>query len=278
MLDLNLADIKAFHADLVSVATAGIALAGGPLANQPERGDRGWFGVSHSAAHVESWRESLLTIEQRLAAASLDGRPVADALESEAGVAPMYLTAFHAWLASDRDPDSLNAWSMAALRGRRRVWRTRARWVQPLIWASVGYAGLMFISLVIAPQFLSFARQARISPGIALTTVLAIRAAAPIWGILVPLLIAAWAIVLYGRNRPARSPPSVQRRSLLDPQADSGSSCKGEVGESRGLNTGATGVLLGGLLALGIALCVFGPLIELLYNVAVPVEVTHVDL
>lgn len=278
MPDLNLADIKAFHADLLSVATAGIALAGGPLVDQPERGDRGWFGASRSAANVEFWRESLLTIEQRLAAASLDGRSVEGALQSEAGVSPSYLHAFHAWLASDRDPDSLNVWSTTALRGRRRLWRARARWVQPLIWLSVGYCGLMFISLGIAPQFLSFARQARISPGIALTTVLGIRAAAPIWGILVPLLSVAWAIVLYGRNRPARLPQRAQRRSLLDPRADSSNMCRGEQGASSGLNTGATGVLLGGLLALGIALCVFGPLIELLYHVAMPVEVTHVGL
>ena len=204
MHDLSLADIKTFHADLLSVVTAGVALTGGPLADQPQPGDGGWVGANRSAANIEAWRESLLTIEQRLAAASLDGRPVADALESEAGVAPMYLSSFHAWLASDRDPDSLNTWSMAALRGRRRLWRMRARWVQPLVWLSVGYCGLLFISLVIAPQFLSFARQARISPGTALTTVLAIRAAAPIWGFLVPLLIAAWAIVLYGRDRPAK--------------------------------------------------------------------------
>lgn len=278
MHDLSLADIKAFHADLLSVATAGIAMAGGPLADHSERGDRGWFGVSRSAANVEFWRESLLTIEQRLAAASLDGRPVEGALQSDAGVAPSYLNAFHAWLASDRDPNSLNAWSMTALRGRRRLWRTRARWVQPLIWLSVGYCGLMFISLGIAPQFLSFARQARISPGIALTTVLGIRAAAPIWGFLVPILIVAWAIVLYGRNRPAKLLRSALRRSLLGLQADSDNVCCSEVGESSGLNTGATGVLLGGLLVLGIALCVFGPLVELLYNVATPVEVTHVGL
>lgn len=278
MHDLSLTDIKAFHADLLSVATAGIAMAGGPLTDPLEQRDHGWFGVSRSSANIESWRESLLTIEQRLAAASLDGRPVADALESEAGVAPNYLNAFHAWLASDRDPDSLNAWSMMALRGRRRLWRTRARWVQPLIWASVGYCGLMFISLGIAPQFLSFARQARISPGIALTTVLGIRAAAPVWGFLVPILVMAWAIALYGRNRPARLPHSAQRRSRLDVQADSGNVCRSEVGESSGLNTGVTGVLLGGLLALGIALCVFGPLVELLYDVATPVEVTHVGL
>lgn len=275
MDDLNIADVKTFHADLISVATAGVALAGGPFEEQHKRG---WFDANQPAANVDSLRRDLLTIEQRLAAASLDGRPLADALQSDARVAPNYLNAIQAWLASDRNPDSLNAWSATALSARRQQWRLRVAWVQPLIWLAVGYCGLMFISLAIAPQFLWFARQARITPGIALKILLWIRAAVPIWGSLVPLLIVAWGIFLYGRNKPARSQQSAQRRSLLHLQADAKTLCSGVADESSGLSTGVAGVLLGGVLALGIALCVFGPLIELLYSVALPVEVTHVGL
>lgn len=278
MHDLDLTDIKAFHADIMSVATAGVALAGGPLEEQQLPKNRGWLGADQSTVDVGFWRESLLTVEQRLASARLDGRPLLAALESETGVAANYLNALRAWLATGRDPDSLNAWSTTALRARRQQWRQRVRWVQPLIWLTVGYCGLMFISLAVAPLFLSFARQARLSPGTALETLLEIRAAAPIWGILVPLLIAAWAIYLYGCDRPARFSASVRAGTLLDQQPDAGTLCRGAVEGSHGLDTGVAGVLLGGLLAFGIAMCVFGPLIELLYSVALPVEVTHVGL
>ncbi len=278
MHELNLTDIKAFHADLLSVATAGVALAGGPLADQLERGNRGWLGQRRWAADIDSWRADLLIIEQRLAAASLEGRPLADALESEVGVAPQYLRAFQAWLTSDRDPNSLNSWSRMAFRARRQLWRLRVAWVQPLIWIGVGYCALMFISLLIAPMFLWFARQARLSPGIALEFLLGIRAAVPIWGIVVPLLIASWAVYLYGRHRrvPLQGLPQRPAVLSLDPAIDS--PCKGMLDDYRAINTGVAGALLGGLLALGIALCVFGPLIELLYSVALPVEVTHVGL
>lgn len=278
MHDLNLTDIKAFHADLLSVATAGVALAGGPLTDQPERGNRGWLAEQRSPAGVDSWRTDLLTIEQRLAAASLEGRPLADALQSEAGVAPYYLRAFQAWLTSDRDPSSLNSWSRTALRARRQLWRLRVAWVQPLIWMGVSYCALMFISLFIAPLFLWFARQARLSPGIALEILLGIRAAVPIWGIVVPLLIAGWAIYLYGRHRRVRLRGFPQSSPSLTLDGDADALCKGVNEDSRVISTGAAGALLGGLLALGIALCVFGPLIELLYSVALPVEVTHVGL
>ena len=139
----------------------------------------------------------------------------------------------------------------------------------------VAYLGLSFISLMIAPQFLALSRQLRIAPGFALSTLLSIRAGYPVWGVAVPLLILTLAGLLYLGRLPtgwfARS-----KRNSLNGRTSQGLQATELAawelaGQRQTAQTGAAWVLFGGVLVLGIALCVFGPLLELLYSVAVPI-------
>ena len=114
MHDPSLSDIKAFHRDLLTVAAAGVPLAGSPLVGQATHLATGWFGRRSIDAEVNLLRESLVTIEQRLAASTLEGRPLAEALESQAQASPHYVAALKSWLTSEHDPAAFDGWAAAA--------------------------------------------------------------------------------------------------------------------------------------------------------------------
>ena len=279
MNEPSLTDIKAFHRDLLTVSAAGIALAVSPLDAQAVRAAAGRLGRSSVEAEVNALRESLLTIEQRLAAASLEGRPLADALESHTQASPGYVAALQAWLSSAHDPAAFDDWATAAQRACQRKWNLRIACVQPLVWLVVSYFGLTFISLGIAPQFLALSRQLHVAPGFALSTLLSIRAGFPIWGAVVPLLILTSASALYLFHLPTRWFTRSKRmpvdrmpagRKTSQSQHATSFTAWGFDDQRQPTQPGAAWVLLGGVLVLGIALCVFGPLIELLYSVALP--------
>ena len=274
MNDPSLTDIKAFHRDLLTVSAAGVSLAGSPLDGQATRATTDWIGRRALDAEVNSLRESLLMIEQRLAAASLEGRPLADALKSHTQASPRYVAALQAWLASGHAPAAFDDWAAAAQRACRRKWNLRIACVQPLVWLVVSYFSLAFISLVIAPQFLALSRQLQTTPGFALSTLLSIRAAYPVWGVGVPLLILTLAGILYLCHLPTRWFTRSKQWPVDGKMPLSLHTNEFEVWEFDNqrppTQPGAAWVLLGGVLVLGIALCVFGPLIELLYSVALP--------
>ncbi|MEO8270544.1 MAG: hypothetical protein ABI557_12545 [Aureliella sp.] len=275
MNEPSLSDIKAFHQDLLTVSAAGVALAGSPLERQVARTASGWLGRRSMDAEVNSLRESLLTIEQRLAAASLDGRPLAEALEAHAQASPRYMAALQAWLTGGHDPAAFDDWATAARRACRRKWNVRIACVQPLVWLVVSYFGLTFISLAVAPQFLALSRQLHVAPGFALTTLLNIRAGFPVWGLVVPVLIMTLAGLLYLCRLPTRW-FTRSKQLTVNRQSSRSLHSRKDVAwgfdyQPQPMQTSAAWVLLGGVLVLGIALCVFGPLIELLYSVAAPI-------
>ncbi|MCC7333718.1 MAG: hypothetical protein IT422_01390 [Pirellulaceae bacterium] len=279
MNEPSLTDIKAFHRDLLTVSAAGVPLAGSPLGDRATRAATGWIGLSSVDAEVHSLRESLLTIEQRLAAASLEGRPLADALKSHTQASPHYVAALQVWLTSGHDPAAFDDWATAAQRACQKKWNLRIACVQPLVWLVVSYIGLTFISLGIAPQFLALSRQLHVAPGFALSTLLSIRAGFPIWGVVVPLLILTSVCALYLFHLPTRWFTRSKRmpvdrmpvdRKTSPSQHATNFTTWGFDDQHRPTQPGAAWVLLGGVLVLGIALCVFGPLIELLYSVALP--------
>lgn len=275
MIEPSLTDIKAFHRDLLTLSAAGVALAGSPLDDQATRAAAGGLGGRAVEAEVNSLRESLLTIEQRLAAASLEGRPLAEALGSHAQASPHYVAALQAWLTGDRDPAAFDDWAAAAQRACRRKWNLRIACVQPLVWLVVSYFGLSFISLMIAPRFLALSRQLHVAPGFALSTLLSIRAAYPVWGVVVPLLILTLAGCLYLCHLPTRwftrsKPIPVDGKTSQNLHATESAAWEFD-NQRQPAQPSAAWVLLGGVLVLGIALCVFGPLLELLYSVATPV-------
>lgn len=275
MNEPSLTDIKAFHRDLLTISAAGIALAGSPLDEQAARAAAGWLGRSSIDAQVNALRESLLAIEQRLAAASLEGRPLGDALESQKQVSPGYVAAMQTWMSGAHAPAAFDDWATAAQRACQRKWNLRIACVQPLVWLVVSYFGLTFISLVIAPQFLVLSRQMHIEPGFALSTLLSIRAGFPIWGVVVPLLIFTLTCALYLFRLPTRWFTRSMRMPVdgkVSPSLHATEFATWEFDNQRQpVQPSAAWVLLGGVLVLGIALCVFGPLIELLYSVAAPI-------
>ena len=277
---LSLPDIKAFHADLLSLSAAGIPLAGSPYAGSLPLSGAATFAPNSLAPHVDSLRAALEAIEQRLAAASLEGRPLSLALKTPPHFSPQYLGALQAWMSSGRDPTALNDWTTQAERARRKQWRFRIACVQPLVWLSTAYVGLAYISLGVAPQFLVLSRQLRVAPGIALSVVLSIRESFPIWGTLVPILIVTLAGWLYFRTpstRLAASPkrlPAPESSAVEQPEPTAWALTVGQAPESTAAQTSSAWVLVGGVLVLGIALCVFGPLIELLYSVTLPLGST----
>lgn len=274
MNEPNLSDIKAFHRDLLSVSAAGVPLAGSPLEGPVPHATTGWFGRRSIDAEVNSLRESLLMIEQRLAAASLEGRPLAEALESHAHVSSLYAAALQAWLIGDHAPAAFDGWTTAARRACQRQWNLRIASVQPLVWLVVSYFGLSFISQAIAPQFLALSRQLRVEPGFALSTLLNIRAAYPIWGVVVPLVILTLTGSLYLCRLPMRWFTRSTQTTLNGKSSQLVHAAEFAAWEfdnrRQPVQPSAAWVLLGGVLVLGIALCVFGPLIELLYSVAAP--------
>lgn len=274
MDELTLFDIKAFHRDLLSISGAGVALAGSPLEEPASHTLAGWFGRRSLDAEVHLLRESLLLIEQRLAAASLEGCPLAEALESHAHVSPHYIAALRIWQTSEHAPAAFDRWAAAAQRVGRRQWNLRIASVQPIVWLVVSYLGLSFISQAIAPLFLALSRQMHVEPGLALSTLLNIRAAYPVWGVGVPLLVLALTWALYVCRLPAGWFTRPSQRSLSENYSQSVAAAEFAILEyddqRQPVQPSAGWVLLGGVLVLGIALCVFGPLVELLYSVAAP--------
>ncbi len=275
MHEPSLKDIKAFHRDLLTVVAAGVPLAGSSLVGQTAHSQVGWFGRRSADAEVTALRESLVTIEQRLAVASLEGRQLAEAVESQTQASPQYVAALQAWLTGEHSPAAFDDWATATYRTQRRKWNLRITCVQPLVWLVVSYLGLTFISLGIAPQFLSLSRQLHVAPGFALATLLSIRAGYPIWGVAIPLLILTLASLLYFGRLPTRWFTHSKRNSLERKLSQSRYAPEFVAWEMAGqrqpVRTGAAWVIAGGVLVLGIALCVFGPLLELLYSVAAPV-------
>ena len=213
MSSLSLSDIKAFHADLLSIRSAGVPLRWGSGKTKPVGSGRR-RGADLPVAELGT---ALSAIEMRLAAASLDGRKLTETLEHDIELPPQYLPTLRTWHRERRSPNAFEGWARGSLGGVRRDWGLRISLVQPLVWLAVGYLGLIFIVFAVAPLFLALHEQLSIPPGFALTVLLGVRAAFSVWGWLIDRNCSRSLHLFLGRLGPTSCPPRIKPSHADEP-------------------------------------------------------------
>lgn len=334
MHELTLSDLQRFHADLLTIRSAGVELEfqGAPAGSS-----------SIDTSTVETLRSSLLQIEDNLAAAKARGASVESLIEASDSLPPQYLTALRSWEFTGQLPLSFEPVVAMSDEAHRCRGAHRVSIVQPISWMLIGYFALLSICFVTANSFLRLTEDMRMEPGPILSAVLLVRDWMPVWIWVAPLAILSgtWMIWnrkpscgsnrLRGRNF-VGSAETLRRANLAKQTADliqqgvapnqainmlgiggigavdktqlppllqwaantprtNSATDAVELDDTRARMLLASGiyrgiasvaalqqqklartripyVLLGGILVLCISLCVFGPLIELLYSLA----------
>lgn len=185
---LTLSQVVAFNAQLRNIADAKIPIQLAP---------------NHSGAEL---RESLATLESRIAIAQSHGISVEQSLSVEATVSEQYRRSLINWVASDGDPESINPLLRNA------QWRSsvesevRFAFVQPLIIIALVYVGYLVMLRSIVPRIEGMYAQIRADGGASLGFLRMLLDTMPYWSIGVPVLLFMFVLLRWYMARAAVGP------------------------------------------------------------------------